>query len=162
MVKRSRSQSTDEPHAPDLLRDAAAGALLPLPHAVDELLAAEVLQGDALRQQLSLHHHLRGDLGVVRAGLPQRAPAAHALVADQRIHQRVLKGVADVQPVGDVGRRDGDAVGRAVAARRKRAATLPLGVEVALDGAGVVSVGSTHGGSRLARHVCPYSQSSSS
>ena len=83
-------------HAPNLLRDVAAGFLLPLPYLVDEGVAANVLQGNALRRQLTFHHHLRGDLRVVDAGLPERAAAIHALIANQRIHQRVLEGMADV------------------------------------------------------------------
>ena len=38
------------------------------------------------RCELALDHDLRGDAGVVGAHLPQRVEAAHAVVADQRIH----------------------------------------------------------------------------
>ncbi len=47
----------------------------------------------ALALQALLHHRLRGDAGVVRAGHPQHAAAAHAVPARQRVlragrHQR--------------------------------------------------------------------------
>ena len=61
--------------------------------------------------ELALDHDLRGDAGVVGARLPQRVVAPHAVVADQRVHQGVLEGVAHVQRAGDVGRRQHDAVG---------------------------------------------------
>ena len=51
----------------------------------------EVVAGLALGVQLALHHHLGGDAGVVGARLPEGALALHAVVADQRVHHRVLK-----------------------------------------------------------------------
>ena len=67
----------------------------------------------ALRVELALDDHLRGDAGVIRAGLPQRVVAPHAVVAGERVHQRVLERVPHVQRAGDVRRRDDDAIGRA-------------------------------------------------
>ena len=63
--------------------------------------------------ELALHHHLRRDAGVIGARLPQRVVAAHAVVAGEGVHQRVLERVAHVQRAGDVRRRDHDAIGRA-------------------------------------------------
>ena len=40
---------------------------------------------------------LGGDAGVVHAGQPQRLEALHPLAAGERVHQRVLEGVAEVQ-----------------------------------------------------------------
>ncbi len=91
--------------------DRVAGLLLPLPDALYELLAADVLALATLGVELAFHHHLRGNAGVIRAGLPQRAVAAHAVIPGQRVHQRVLERMAHVQGAGDVGRRDHDAVG---------------------------------------------------
>jgi len=68
MVKRSRDQSTESPSRAHLGADGAAGLLLPLPHALEEGLAAEVGALDALGIQLPLDHHLRGDAGVVGPG----------------------------------------------------------------------------------------------
>ena len=72
--------------------------------------------------QLALDHQLGGDAGMVHAGLPQHVLAPHALEAGQRVLQGVVQGVADVQPAGDVGRRDDDAerLGVGPAARRGR------------------------------------------
>ena len=77
----------------------------------------EVVAVLALGVELALDHDLRGDAGVVGARLPQRVVAAHAVVAGQRVHERVLERVAHVQRAGDVRRRQQDAVGL----RRRRA-----------------------------------------
>jgi hypothetical protein len=56
--------------------------------------------------QIALDDELRGNAGMVRARLPQHVLAAHALEAGQRVLQRVVEGMADMQPAGDVGRRE--------------------------------------------------------
>ncbi len=88
-----------------LLEDRAAVVLLPLPHALDEGFAAELLARRAFFSQLALDHHLRGDAGVVGARHPQRASAAHAPPAGENVHLGLVEHVAHVQPAGDVGRR---------------------------------------------------------
>ena len=80
--------------APHLAEDLAAGLVLPLPDALDERLAAQVVAGLALLGELPLDHVLRGDAGVVHAGLPQRLVALHALAAGEGVDERVLEGVA--------------------------------------------------------------------
>ncbi len=94
--------------APHLAGDLAAGLRLPLPDALDEGLAAQVVAGLALLGELALDHVLGGDAGVVHAGLPQGLVALHALAADEGVDQRVLEGVAQVQAAGDVRRGDDD------------------------------------------------------
>jgi hypothetical protein len=69
-------------------------------------------QADALLLELARHHHLRGDAGVIGAGLPQRVIALHAPPADQHVLQRVVERMTQMQAAGDVGRRDDDAIGR--------------------------------------------------
>ena len=71
---------------------------------------------------------------MVGAHLPQRVEAAHAVVADQRVLQRVLEGVAHVQRAGHVRRRQHDRVGLALAAGLEHAAGLPLRVQAGLEG----------------------------
>ena len=90
--------------------------LPPLPHALDEGLAAQLLARLAFRGKLALHHHLRGDAGVIGAGNPQRAPSAHAPPAGQDVHLRLVEHVAHVQASGDVGRRKQDGEGLAARA----------------------------------------------
>ena len=107
----------------------------------------------ALEREIARNHHLGGDAGVVYAHLPQRAMAAHAVVADQRVLQRVLERVAHVQRAGDVGRRQQDAVGGAVALRREYAARFPFGVEAGFEGFRVVAGGER--GHRLFLIVIP-------
>ncbi|CAM5735024.1 hypothetical protein STENM223S_03475 [Streptomyces tendae] len=103
--------------AAHLAADLAAGLALPLPDALDERLPAEVVAGLALLAQLALDDVLRGDAGVVHAGLPQRLVALHALAAGQGVDERVLEGVPEVQAARDVRRRDDDGVRRLVALR---------------------------------------------
>ncbi len=95
--------------AAHLAQDPAAGFGLPLPDPLDEGLAAEVVPAQALLGQLALDHVLGGDAGVVHAGHPQGVVALHAAAADQRVNQRVVEGVTDVQGAGDVRRGDDDA-----------------------------------------------------
>ena len=87
--------------------------------------AAEAVARQAFAREVARDHHLRRDAGVVGAHLPQRVEAAHAVVADQRVLQRVLERVAHVQRAGDVRRRQQDRVGLARAARLERAARFP-------------------------------------
>jgi hypothetical protein len=132
--------------AAELLRDRVARALLPLPDALDEALPAERLPVRALALEQPLDDHLRGDTCVIRAGLPERSPAEHAVVARQRIHDRVLQRVPHVQRARHVRRRNHDAVRLAVAGRREIAGCLPARVVAGLDlGGSVVLV---HGRSR--------------
>jgi hypothetical protein len=65
--------------------------------------------------ELAFDDHLRGDAGVIGAGLPQHVAAVHPLIAAQHVLQRVVERVAHVQVAGDVGRRDDDAIGFGVA-----------------------------------------------
>ena len=58
--------------------------------------------------QLPLDDHLRGNAGMVRAGLPQHIAAAHAVEAGQDVLDRVVERVPDVQISRHVGRRDDD------------------------------------------------------
>ena len=117
----------------------AAGMLLPLPHLLDEALAAQTVAGQAFLAEVARHHHLGGDAGVVGAHLPQRVAAEHAVIADQRVLQRVLERVAHVQGAGDVRRRQQDGVGRALAARLEYAAAFPLFVQAGFELFGIVA-----------------------
>ena len=88
-----------------LVEDGAAVVALPLPHAVDEGFAAQLLAAGAFSGQLALHHHLGGDAGVVGSRQPEGAAAAHAPPAGEDVHLRLVEHVAHVQAAGDVGRR---------------------------------------------------------
>ena len=95
--------------------DRAAGVVLPVPHLLDEQLAAEVLLGLAVDCELLLHHGLGGDAGVVHPGQPQHLVALHPLAPGQRVHQRVVQRMAHVQAAGHVGRRQHHRVWRLAA-----------------------------------------------
>ena len=94
------------PGALHLLDDAATVLPLPLPHTRLELLAAQVALVQSLFGELSLHHELRGDAGVVRSGEPQRRNPEHSPPAHLGVDDRMLEHVADVQRAGHVRRRN--------------------------------------------------------
>ena len=70
---------------------------------------------------------------MVRAHLPEGVVTAHAVVANQRVHDGLLKAMPHVQGPRDVGRRDRDAISRALPGRRKIASGFPLVVPARFD-----------------------------
>ena len=113
---------------------------LPVPDALDEVIAPEVVARFALGFELALDDHLGGDAGMVGARLPQRVVALHAVIAGERVHERVLERMPHVQAAGDVRRRDHDAVRRALAGRAEVPAAFPGFVPARLDGVRVVGL----------------------
>ena len=71
--------------------------LLPLPHALNKFLAPHVAALFAFGRELALHHHLRGDAGMIGARQPQRDESAHAMPAHDDVHLRLVEHVAHVQ-----------------------------------------------------------------
>ncbi len=81
----------------ELIDDGAAALGLPLPDALEELLAAHLAARRLLPlHQLALDDHLRRDAGMVGARLPQHVLAAHALEADQDVLDGVVERVPDM------------------------------------------------------------------
>ena len=125
-----------------LVDDGAARLRLPLPHALEEFLAPHRAAAGLLALgELAFHHHLRGDAGVVGAGLPEHVAPAHPLEAAEDVLQRVVERVPHVQHAGDVRRRDDDGEGLCAgapgAARLEGAGLFPDGGNARLDGGGV-------------------------
>ena len=132
-----------------LVDDGAAALRLPLPDALEEVLAAHLAAARLLAlHQLPLDHHLRGDAGVVGARLPQHVLAAHALEPAQDVLQRVVERMAHMQRAGDVRRRDDDRVrlrrGALGPAGAEGARLLPRPVDAAFDFGGLVSLVDHH------------------
>ena len=72
MVKRSRDQSQEAPRRFSWLMIVPPDSSFHCPDALDEFLAAERAAVRLLPlHQLALDHHLRGDAGMVGAGLPE-------------------------------------------------------------------------------------------
>ena len=89
-----------------LLHDTASVFFLPRPDTLQELLAAQIMAGQALCvAQLFLHLDLSGNAGVVAAGQPQCLIALHPFVPDQDILQRAVHGVAHMELSGNIGGR---------------------------------------------------------
>jgi hypothetical protein len=133
---------TRRAHLPHLLGDAAALLRLPLPHPLDERLAADLVAIEALFGELPFDDVLRGDPGVVGAGEPEGGVPLHALAADRGVDQRVLEGVAHVQRAGHVGRRNHDAerLAALVDLGPEGSRLFPERVPASLDGLGVVGL----------------------
>ena len=58
---------------------------------------------NAISLQLSFHEHLGGDAGVVGSHLPEGVVTLHAMVANERIHDGLLKAVTHMQGASDIG-----------------------------------------------------------
>ena len=93
-------------HALLLRDDALLALLLPIPDALHQSLAADVVARLAfdLLQPL-LDDRLRRDAGVVGARLPQRVVALHAMPTDQEVLHHVVHRVPHVQRAGHVRQR---------------------------------------------------------
>jgi hypothetical protein len=152
--------------AAHLAEDEPAVLLLPLPRAAHELLAAEVVAGDAVLLELRLDHVLGGDSGVVHARDPQRGRPLHPLPADDHVLQRVVEHVTHGQAAGHVGRRQEHGERLLPGARRRGevAPFHPSVVPAGFDCGGVVRSGEAggrrrrvggggfEGGARVHRH----------
>ena len=126
---------TARAEALQLVGDLAAGLFLPLPDALDEFLAAEIAPAEiAFLGQLPFHHHLRRDARMVRSRLPQRAIAAHPVIADQHVLQRVVERMPHVQHARNVRRRDDDGIGLARTGGLERARAFPGLVKAGFGG----------------------------
>ena len=108
--------------------------------ALDERFAAKVVARQALFGELSLHDVLRRDPRVIHAGEPERAEPLHPLAPDDRVLDRVIERVPDVQRPGDVRRREHDAEGVPVARGREETSFFPLAVEAVLHRVRVVAL----------------------
>ena len=119
-----------------LADDAVAVFVLPVPDALEELLAAEVVAGQALLlAEVLLYLDLGRDARVVGAGHPQRLVALHALGADQDILQRFVERMAHVELAGHVRGRDDDGIGLFVRIDLsvEKAGVVPEAVQLVLD-----------------------------
>ena len=96
-------------HAFLLLDDAIAVLSFPVPDALEELVAPEIIAGLSLfLAQHFLDLDLRGDARVIDAGQPQGGIALHALIARQDVLQRRVKRMTHVELPRDIGRRHDD------------------------------------------------------
>ena len=127
---------------PELARDVVAVLLHPLPDALDERLAPDLLARAALGLELLLHHPLRGDARVVLPVDPLGALPAHARDPDLEVLDRRVQRVPHVQVAGHVRRRHGDRVvlvGRSLGLRMEDAGLLPAREHARLHVGGLVA-----------------------
>ena len=95
----------------ELADDAVAELVLPRPYALEELLTAEVVTGQALLlAEVLLYLDLGCNTGVIGTRHPQCLVALHALGADEDILQGLVECVAHVQLAGNIRRRNNDGV----------------------------------------------------
>ena len=130
-------------HAAHLLENRAAREFLPLPDLRDEVLALHFAALEALLFELTLNDDLRGDAGMVRAREPHRVVARHAVVARERIHHRLVEGMAHVQNAGDVGRGklNGEGGLLGIKAGAEVAALFPNGIPAGFNCVGFKALG---------------------
>src|SRR5439155_9377014 len=102
-------------HAPELAHALAAVLAQPFPDARLEGLAAELLAGRAVAGELLLDGVLGRDARVVVPALEEDVDALHPLHADDRVADRELERVAEMELAGDV--RRGERVREALAVR---------------------------------------------
>src|SRR5690606_37282859 len=122
--------------ASELLGNGAAGLLLPVPDLFDEFFPAQVMARYILRIELALDHDLGRDPGMIRARNEYGVVSAHAVIAHQAVHHRLIEGMAHMQRARDIRRRKLDHERLAAILRRsvdmlsapKIAARLPFGV----------------------------------
>jgi hypothetical protein len=128
-----------------LVHDGAAAFGLPFPDAAQEFLAPQF----AARRLLALHQlafddHLRGDAGMIGAGLPEHVLAAHTLETDEDVLNGVVERVPDVERSGDVGRRNDDrerlCPWLGARPRGEGAGVQPALIDAALDGARLIGL----------------------
>ena len=109
-----------EPRPPPIARGTDPGQLredpllvgvLPVPNAVDQLLAANVVPGQTLLFEHSpFDDRLRRDAGVVGAGHPQRFPPLLTPQSGQQVLERAVESVTEMQSTRDVRKRNDDRV----------------------------------------------------
>ena len=102
--------------APELDHDLAAVLVEPFPDERHECFAAEVLARLALLGEVLLDRVLGRDAGVVIAGLEEHVVSLHPARADDRVRERELKRVAEVEVACHIRRRmrDREALARVV------------------------------------------------
>ncbi len=120
--------------------------LFPFPDAPDECFASQVMPILAFRLQLALDDDLGRDPGMVGSHHPVRVVAAHAVIADERVHERLLEGMPHVQRAGDVRRGQLYAIGRLalVEAGLEVAVLFPEGIPARFDRCGLETFGELH------------------
>ncbi len=97
----------------------------PLPDFIDKLVTAQIMFTQAFPLQLSFNNHLGGNTGMVGTNLPQGVFPQHALITDHGIHNGLLKTMPHMQAARDIGRRDHDAIGIALAGGPEIALVFP-------------------------------------
>ncbi len=99
-----------------LIDDGAAELFFPAPDFFEKFFAAHFAPaGPLMLHQLPLDHHLRGDAGMIGAGLPEHILAAHALEAAENVLQRVVQRMAHMQRARHIRRRNHHRKGLGVA-----------------------------------------------
>ena len=113
-------------HGLELTENSCFVFILPRLHARDEFLAFEIRAASSFfRENAFLDDRLRRDAGVIRSRHPQRIALLHPAEPDQNVLEGIVERVAQVQSRCDIGRRNHDGIGIAVAAGAGR-----IGMEV--------------------------------
>ncbi len=95
-------------HLFQLVDDAPAIFLLPLPGTFQESLAAQFFFAGSLLFQLLDNAHLGGNGSMIGARLPERIVPLHSFIADQNILHGIVQRMSHMQLSRDIRRRDND------------------------------------------------------
>ncbi len=127
----------------ELADDGSAVLPAPFPDALHKPLAAKVVPRLSLLHERLLHHVLRRDPRVVRAGDPACLKAHHPPVTDKGVLKGVVQNVPHVQHAGDVRRGDDDRVGGAggIGLRMEQTVLLPSAIPGGLHVGGRIDSG---------------------
>ncbi len=127
----------------ELLYDAVAVNITPLPAFLKESLAAEVCLGDSLFLQLIDDLHFRRDGSVIGSRLPQSLVPLHAAETNNDVLHRLIECMAHVKLTGDIWRRN-DNGKRLLAVVNNRMEVLlvfPVFIDAVLDSLRIVGFG---------------------
>ena len=109
----------------ELVDDARAVLIFPVPNSLKELLSSEIVAREIfVNAQVFLHLDLRCDTCVVRSGHPEGGKALHSLITAENVLERFVQSVSHMELTGYVGRGDNDGEGRLLLIR--------VGLEIAL------------------------------
>src|SRR5660397_118581 len=102
---------TGAPEPGQLADDGGAILLPPHPHALFKSIAANLLTGEPLLNQLPFHFVLRSDTGVIRAHYPESVLSSHLMVANKQVLDSAIESVPHMEGSCDVRRRNDHGVG---------------------------------------------------
>ena len=126
-----------------LVNNQSAVFFAPFPYPFDELFPAHGMPVGPLSCQVSLHHVLGGDAGMIGSGLPKHIVPGHFLVTAQNILEGIVQSMPHVKGPGHVRGRDNNTVRGFFRKRRwlKQVVFLPVLIPFLFNFPGFITFG---------------------